>query len=155
MTPSDASLIPFPSESGAHRDWPEDFASENGCYSNVCLGCRQRFLGHKRRMVCKQCTTVEALEIKRRDDWLRAHDAPPEWVVLTKAEVRDLKVAQVNAVWELHRERALRRKLASTALDLTNNRPWRASLAAVAEESLALDAELAEREGKAVVSTLP
>ena len=41
-------------ESGA-GDYPEDFAHENGMYSNSCHHCRVVFLGHKRRYECKQC----------------------------------------------------------------------------------------------------
>jgi hypothetical protein len=37
------------------RDWPEDFPGENGNYTNRCIFCKQTFVGHKRRMVCKEC----------------------------------------------------------------------------------------------------
>lgn len=40
------------------RDFPEDAKDEdNGVYSNMCRVCQQRFIGHKRRMVCKGCST--------------------------------------------------------------------------------------------------
>ena len=39
----------------SNRDWPEDFNYENGCYSCKCLTCKNRFLGHKRRLTCKVC----------------------------------------------------------------------------------------------------
>jgi hypothetical protein len=38
------------------RDWPEDFGHENGNYSCTCRGCGETFIGHKRRVFCKQCT---------------------------------------------------------------------------------------------------
>lgn len=37
------------------KDWPEDFAEENGKYLNQCLNCKSSFYGHKRRMICKEC----------------------------------------------------------------------------------------------------
>jgi ribosomal protein S27AE len=38
------------------RDWPEDFADENGNYQNKCSQCGYIFIGYKRRVVCKRCT---------------------------------------------------------------------------------------------------
>lgn len=38
------------------RDFPEDFKHENGNYYCKCSYCYQEFRGHKRRVVCKQCT---------------------------------------------------------------------------------------------------
>ena len=37
------------------HDWPGDFAHENGNYECVCCECGERFLGHKRRIVCRAC----------------------------------------------------------------------------------------------------
>ena len=37
------------------RDWPEDFAHENGNYQNLCCECGKLFFGHKRRVVCRSC----------------------------------------------------------------------------------------------------
>jgi len=36
-------------------DFVEDFSEENGCYQNNCIRCRQTFLGHKYRRICKIC----------------------------------------------------------------------------------------------------
>lgn len=36
-------------------NWIEDFEHENGNYSNICIRCKNEFLGHKRRVVCKKC----------------------------------------------------------------------------------------------------
>lgn len=44
----------------SERDWTEDFAQENGNYTNLCRECRQYFLGHKRRIACKACTPAKA-----------------------------------------------------------------------------------------------
>lgn len=38
-------------------DWPEDYAHENGCYMCKCFQCGNIFHGHKRRPVCKVCST--------------------------------------------------------------------------------------------------
>lgn len=37
------------------RSWPEDFALEDGQYTNICWRCEFQFTGHKRRMVCRLC----------------------------------------------------------------------------------------------------
>jgi hypothetical protein len=40
------------------RDWPEDFSHENGNYFCRCCMCGNQFTGYKRRVVCKQCSTI-------------------------------------------------------------------------------------------------
>jgi hypothetical protein len=37
------------------RNWPEDFSHENGQYYCSCVYCGERFVGHKRRVVCRRC----------------------------------------------------------------------------------------------------
>lgn len=39
------------------RDFPEDAIQDedNGAYMNMCLLCREMFIGHKRRKGCKVC----------------------------------------------------------------------------------------------------
>lgn len=37
------------------RNWPADFAHENGCYICRCCDCGEEFVGHKRRVVCRAC----------------------------------------------------------------------------------------------------
>ena len=44
-------------------DWPEDSADENGNYQNECVQCKCKFIGHKRRHVCKVC------DAKNRETW--------------------------------------------------------------------------------------
>jgi len=51
---------PEPAPDSAARDWPEDFADENGNYSVLWSICQQWFLGYKRRVACKVCATKEA-----------------------------------------------------------------------------------------------
>jgi Zn finger protein HypA/HybF involved in hydrogenase expression len=41
------------------HDWPEDFHLENGNYTGHCLVCKAEFIGRKRRVYCKKCTTEE------------------------------------------------------------------------------------------------
>ncbi len=36
-------------------DWTEDFSHENGNYINACIVCKNEFMGHKRRVVCRVC----------------------------------------------------------------------------------------------------
>lgn len=36
-------------------DWTEDFSHENGNYMNACINCKNEFIGHKRRVVCRVC----------------------------------------------------------------------------------------------------
>ena len=42
------------------RSWIGDRGHENGCYINECADCGRTFLGHKRRVVCKVCSTSAA-----------------------------------------------------------------------------------------------
>lgn len=37
------------------RDHSEDFKLENGKYEHICYRCKQKFYGHKRRIICKKC----------------------------------------------------------------------------------------------------
>ena len=36
-------------------DYIADFAEENGMYHHECIRCGREFIGHKRRVICKQC----------------------------------------------------------------------------------------------------
>jgi hypothetical protein len=35
--------------------YPEDYKGENGEYMNQCPKCKDWFVGHKRRIFCKEC----------------------------------------------------------------------------------------------------
>jgi hypothetical protein len=37
------------------KDFPEEFQTENGCYENTCVECKNTFMGNKHRILCKQC----------------------------------------------------------------------------------------------------
>ncbi len=41
------------------EDWGEDFEHENGNYMNICWHCKTQFRGHKRRVICKKCSTIK------------------------------------------------------------------------------------------------
>lgn len=41
------------------RDWPEDAKHENGRYFCRCCICNEVFIGHKRRVVCRECAVTE------------------------------------------------------------------------------------------------
>jgi len=48
------------------KSWMEDFSHENGNYMNHCIFCESDFIGHKRRVVCKECwqqKTVDKLNL--------------------------------------------------------------------------------------------
>ena len=36
-------------------DWPDDFPHENGNYNCKCSTCQRWFIGHKRRVTCREC----------------------------------------------------------------------------------------------------
>lgn len=44
------------------KDWPEDFSHENGNYQCLCSSCGGTFIGHKRRMTCKECATMRGVD---------------------------------------------------------------------------------------------
>lgn len=41
------------------RNWEEDYAHENGNYTNKCIDCDKMFRGHKRRIICKRCASLK------------------------------------------------------------------------------------------------
>jgi hypothetical protein len=42
------------------KNWEEDFFHENGQYTCNCCVCDNMFVGHKRRVVCKECADAES-----------------------------------------------------------------------------------------------
>jgi hypothetical protein len=44
----------------SERNWTEDFEHENGNYQCRCIECKNMFIGHKRRVVCKVCDGKES-----------------------------------------------------------------------------------------------
>lgn len=42
----------------AQRNWTEDAKHENGNYECLCVECDQSFIGHKRRVICKACSSL-------------------------------------------------------------------------------------------------
>lgn len=45
----------FTSRAFNEHDWPEDFHLENGNYECECIKCKSKFIGYKRRVICKSC----------------------------------------------------------------------------------------------------
>ena len=39
------------------RDWHLDAKLPNGNYMNRCVSCGETFIGHKRRVICRECAT--------------------------------------------------------------------------------------------------
>lgn len=52
------------------RNWAEDSKHENGNYECLCVYCKQSFIGHKRRVVCKACSDVTEFELA----WKKCND---------------------------------------------------------------------------------
>ncbi|NCU28735.1 MAG: hypothetical protein EOM85_03655 [Candidatus Moranbacteria bacterium] len=44
------------------NDFTEDFELENGNYYCVCCNCGKEFIGHKRRVICKECESKRGKE---------------------------------------------------------------------------------------------
>lgn len=74
FTAAPAEPTPFPNEhrgfwtkeraiDNTEGNWPEDFTHENGNYECICSACRKSFIGHKRRICCKQCAAPSAVSI--------------------------------------------------------------------------------------------
>ncbi len=108
MTPS--IHMPHHPADSSPRDWTEDAAHENGSYLCRCVHCHEVFTGHKRRAVCKACHTRDAETAKARAEWLHAHNAPKDWVILTIDEVRAMHAQYADLLLRYHVEAKLRRE---------------------------------------------
>jgi hypothetical protein len=47
------------------RSWPDDYPGENGQYMCECFSCKQRFVGHKRRVICRECAFPKESDTSR------------------------------------------------------------------------------------------
>ena len=47
------------------RNWQIDYPHENGNYCNSCLYCERLFIGHKRRVSCRECHDKPMEEIDK------------------------------------------------------------------------------------------
>lgn len=136
------------------RDWPEDYAHENGCYLRTCCACHQTFTGYKRRMVCKVCANAGAAENQCREALLTATGlSPTEWALTTPGEMMSIHGKYASLLLELSEERDLRRELAAafTRLSTCQERGAHPHYAIVdgrevVAESERLDAEIAAKE---------
>lgn len=84
------------------HDWPEDFAHENGQYTNRCHRCEKTFVGHKRRFVCKACFNRPPATITPIDLSLISPPAWPWPVSLTDADLEDFRQTFSPYVTLLH-----------------------------------------------------
>ena len=46
------------------KSWKSDFHLENGNYINKCLRCNSQFIGHKSRVMCRDCSVIILKKIK-------------------------------------------------------------------------------------------
>lgn len=84
------------------KDWPEDWGHENGQYYCRCMYCRDMFIGYKRRVVCKQCSSIETKQtpenptIKHLLSCVKT-DTSGKWISTEEAE-KLIKLAICHAV---------------------------------------------------------
>ena len=84
----------------ADRDWPEDFAHENGNYLCLCCLCKETFAGHKRRIVCKLCDQPNA---KAAPEPVQGEAVEPfAWAEFDGEGVYDLRLYENNE--DFHQE---------------------------------------------------
>ena len=138
-------------------DWPEDFDQDNGCYRHTCCVCKEGFVGHKRRHVCKVCFEQDRAEAEKRAEWLHNHKAPKDWTILTVQEVKAMYADVSRQTWDLVHERSLRRELAQrlqALIDCIMDTRGPDAYAALeggkdsVAKSTALDAKIAANEAK-------
>ncbi len=55
-------MIDYPELMRSPKSWKEDFEHENGNYFNKCCHCKCDFIGHKRRVICKECYSASEPE---------------------------------------------------------------------------------------------
>lgn len=48
------------------KSFQEDYSHENGNYYCTCYKCKELFIGHKRRVVCKECQVELEEETKNK-----------------------------------------------------------------------------------------
>jgi hypothetical protein len=84
-------------EPNSKRNWHEDYNLENGKYYNFCAICSNEFLGHKRRVICRQCF-IEGKEVEEKDPM----DAD-SCVTCCQAVIKELIKAQKEVTAETRR----------------------------------------------------
>jgi len=90
------------------KNWKEDYEHENGNYMNHCRTCNQKFLGHKRRVQCKECSERQIIGdllegeypdeiypraeswLAERRNWIAQVKILEEQINLTQQERRDI-----------------------------------------------------------------
>ena len=106
------------------RDWPEDSTNDpdNGTYTNQCIVCQDLFTGHKRRVVCKICHGKDMVEAEKRAEWLTAHKAPIDWIILTNSEIQAIKGDLIRITNKQDDEQDARKALQQALSNLLSNR---------------------------------
>ena len=54
----------------SHKSWQQDYELENGQYMNNCIYCKSIFIGHKRRIICKECYTEKEIEQNQEHEFM-------------------------------------------------------------------------------------
>lgn len=107
------------------RSWPEDYEQENGQYENICCICKERFLGNKHRVVCKECHQEEIQVLKNinknqsgiMNDWQeeiadlvlenkKLRETYEEYIELLTDEIKDLMSVALVHGWKSSRVEA-------------------------------------------------
>jgi hypothetical protein len=90
------------------RSWREDAGHENGNYSNACCECGRMFLGHKRRVICKVCSTHGAGERSTPAEptsWVEAEEKnTPLWQACVRAAKVNLATLRYMSEQKRHQQ---------------------------------------------------
>lgn len=70
------------------RNWPDDFAHENGNYQVRCVSCGGIFLGHKRRTTCRVCANIVPPNVVGRTTGFDLPEGKPERYLCATTECR-------------------------------------------------------------------
>jgi hypothetical protein len=80
------------------KSWVEDFSHENGQYQNRCFLCTHYFIGHKRRVICKECFNKTKLSpqptnsLDELERWLKTYSANSAFYISDLlAKIQELK----------------------------------------------------------------
>lgn len=94
------------------RNWFEDFDHENGKYCCKCCSCGNEFVGHKRRVVCKECY-VKNLETMNTELRAKNQEIASDFVRFTLIDhpealaKKDLIIEDLQAQLKTTREKKL------------------------------------------------
>ncbi len=71
------------------RNWQVDYPHENGNYVNTCLYCLRKFVGHKRRVSCRECfdKPMEEIESELLADCFNPNETDEQYFLRRKKEL--------------------------------------------------------------------